>query len=285
MEEINKAPQKNHNEAAQNVRKNIYKAFESIKTFLLPHPGLNVTMKNFDGSFKNLDDEFKIHLKVLIESLFSYQNLVVKKVFSSEINESDEFKNLVLDYFDSFNSTQIPKVESIFKITARRELRKSIDELKLEYSSDLQKDLNHDLSVSEFIKNLNEIHESSKKKALEKFQSSSINADEEIQSEMSKLLNEEIELYFIKLRENILKTYEIIQSRKVEIEKLHLENNEFKKRLKEERKMFEDTLDKNAKKVAEDEKNYREMEEKQTRFDWMGAIVSFIKKILTLFRK
>lgn len=105
----------NDNEAAENVRKNIKKAFEKIQIFLLPSPGMIISKKFFTGSYGVLESDFVFYLKNIIESIFVPENLVVKKFLGKEVIGS-EFKNFVLGYFDVFNSEDVPKVSFYYQL-------------------------------------------------------------------------------------------------------------------------------------------------------------------------
>jgi hypothetical protein len=116
-----------NNKAAESVRKNIKNAFEKIQFFLLPHPGLHVMKKNFDGSYAKIEPEFMEYLINIIESKLSPENLVVKKILGKEVTGA-ELKDYITIYFDAFNSNDLPKVRIVKNLNNYMKMQQSLEQ-------------------------------------------------------------------------------------------------------------------------------------------------------------
>lgn len=108
---------KQHNELLQ-VRKHIRSCFEQMACFLMPHPGLKVaTSPTFEGQLADIDEGFKHQLEVLIPSLMSPENLVVKKINGLPIT----CRGLV-EYFKAYikiyQGDELPEPKSMLLATA-----------------------------------------------------------------------------------------------------------------------------------------------------------------------
>lgn len=106
-----------HSELMQ-VRKHIKSCFNDIGCFLMPHPGLKVaTNPSFDGSLRDIDDEFKTQLRELIPSVLSADNLVVKSINGGEVTCRG-----LLEYFKAymkiFQGEELPQPKSMLLATA-----------------------------------------------------------------------------------------------------------------------------------------------------------------------
>ncbi|XP_029189350.2 atlastin-1-like [Acropora millepora] len=106
-----------HSELMQ-VRKHIKSCFNDIGCFLMPHPGLKVaTNPSFDGSLRDINDEFKTQLRELIPSVLSADNLVVKSINGGEVTCRG-----LLEYFKAymtiFQGEELPQPKSMLLATA-----------------------------------------------------------------------------------------------------------------------------------------------------------------------
>lgn len=105
-------------EEIQNVRKHIHSCFTSVNCFLLPHPGLKVaTSPNFDGSLKDIADEFEEQLQQLIPFVLDSASLMEK-----EINGSKVTCRGLLEYFKAYikiyQGEDLPHPKSMLQATA-----------------------------------------------------------------------------------------------------------------------------------------------------------------------
>jgi hypothetical protein len=256
------------------VKKLIYDLF-------LINLGLKATKKNFDGSYQQLQNEFLKHLEIFIESLFSPENLTIKKVFGHDV-KGEEFKNLLLDYFDTFNSTETPKAESLYRVTAMREMRKVMDNLKTDYTDEFQKIVNYELTFDEFNDELIKNHDKIKNKIIKNFQSSSKIDDKSLIDEMIEVLSQELDNFSTKLFITVKSIFKDFQVKRKEIEGLKLKNNDIKKRINEERKIYAEQLVEHAKELAKLEKIKREADEKAKRFDVMNFITGIVEGLVAV---
>uniref|UniRef100_UPI00398E65FB atlastin-2-like isoform X2 n=1 Tax=Pristiophorus japonicus TaxID=55135 RepID=UPI00398E65FB len=125
-------------EELQLVRKHIRACFNKIHCFVLPHPGLKVaTNPTFDGKLKDIEGEFKVHLKNLVELLLSPQNMVEKEVGGSKLS----CRNL-LEYFKAyikiFQGDDLPHPRSILEATAEANNRSAITLAKEYYHNAME---------------------------------------------------------------------------------------------------------------------------------------------------
>lgn len=109
--------EKQHSELMQ-VRKHIKSCFSDISCFLMPHPGLKVsTNPAFDGSLKDIDEEFKTQLRDLTPSVLSSENLVAKSINGGEVTCRG-----LLEYFKAymkiFQGEELPQPKSMLLATA-----------------------------------------------------------------------------------------------------------------------------------------------------------------------
>ncbi|KAM7445038.1 putative RING-H2 finger protein [Porites harrisoni] len=109
--------EKQHSELMQ-VRRHIKSCFSNIGCFLMPHPGLKVaTNPTFDGSLKDIDEEFKTQLREITPSVLSIDNLVVKSINGEEVT----CRGLV-EYFKAymkiFQGEELPQPKSMLLATA-----------------------------------------------------------------------------------------------------------------------------------------------------------------------
>lgn len=105
------------------LREYIYSSFDRIESFLLPHPGKAVvTNKNYDGRWADMDEDFKEHLKNLVEHILSPMNLIVKKINGRPVKVND-FKKYVCSFVNLARSDTLPNVKSIFDSTIDIQMR------------------------------------------------------------------------------------------------------------------------------------------------------------------
>lgn len=109
--------EKQHSELIQ-VRKHIKSCFSDIGCFLMPHPGMKVaTNPTFDGSLREIEDEFKEQLRKLTPSVLSSENLVVKSINGGKVTCRG-----LLEYFKAymkiFQGEELPQPKSMLLATA-----------------------------------------------------------------------------------------------------------------------------------------------------------------------
>jgi hypothetical protein len=110
-------------ENMQRLRTFIKDSFESIKCFLMPHPGDAVVGKgNFNGSWGVIDKKFVDQLKVLIPSMLAPENLSVKKIAGEEMTGAKLYWHMQF-YLELFQSNKFPTAKSIYDSTVTKFLQ------------------------------------------------------------------------------------------------------------------------------------------------------------------
>lgn len=94
--------------------------FDTVKAYLMPHPGLIVSQGNaFDGKLSQIEADFLETVKMLAPSLLAPTNLVVKKINGKMMRPSDLIPYLQ-GYVNTFNSNELPKCENILMVCSHR---------------------------------------------------------------------------------------------------------------------------------------------------------------------
>ncbi|KAJ8736060.1 hypothetical protein PYW08_006716 [Mythimna loreyi] len=116
---LNKRLQSNPNQKPElrEVREHIRSYFDSIKCFLMPHPGLAVENQNFAGCLRDLTEKFRLALLELVPSLFDPEHLRPKLINGERVHMQDLF-DYFRKYVDVYNSDEAPEPTTIFKATA-----------------------------------------------------------------------------------------------------------------------------------------------------------------------
>lgn len=131
-------PKPGQNVELRNVRKYISTSFDNVNCFLMPHPGLSVTTDQFfDGRHSKLDNEFKSYLKEAIQFLLLPENLVKKRILNNEIT-AKEFRTYVKTYFETFQSPQMPKIQSLYVITTESQIALLADKAFAKYKKEVE---------------------------------------------------------------------------------------------------------------------------------------------------
>ncbi len=112
-----------HHENMKRLRTFIKDSFESIKCFLMPHPGSVVAGKGkFNGSWGVIDEKFVDQLKVLIPSMLAPENLSVKKIAGEEMTGQTLYWHMQF-YLQLFQSSKFPTAKSIYDSTVAKFLQ------------------------------------------------------------------------------------------------------------------------------------------------------------------
>ncbi len=113
----------NQHENMKELRKIIKDSFETIKCFLMPHPGFIVAGKEaFNGSWGVIDKPFVDHLKVLVPSMLAPENLSVKKIGGEEMTGEKLYWHMQF-YLELFQSSKFPTAKSIYDSTVAKFLQ------------------------------------------------------------------------------------------------------------------------------------------------------------------
>jgi hypothetical protein len=204
-EEVLSLNQNSNNDAVQSVRENIHNSFENINGFLLPIPGEAVRKSGFDGRWKDLKRKFITNLEKIIESIFTPENLVKKKIFDVEVT-GETYRQYILDYFQSFKSGDLPRVESLLQMTIMRQMQILMDKLTVEYKS-LQEQI-VDLDEEHLMEKIQANHEAAKSSIFLKFDEADSMADGESKKSFRDFLTDTIEKYYGEWEKSIKQRYE-----------------------------------------------------------------------------
>ncbi|KAJ8735833.1 hypothetical protein PYW07_007453 [Mythimna separata] len=107
----------NQNTELREVREHISSCFDSIKCFLMPHPGLAVENQSFTGCLRELTEKFRLALLELVPSLFDSERLTPKLINGERVRVQDLF-DYFRKYVDIYNSDEAPEATTIYKATA-----------------------------------------------------------------------------------------------------------------------------------------------------------------------
>ncbi|KAJ8735837.1 hypothetical protein PYW07_007457 [Mythimna separata] len=103
----------NQNPELREVREHIRSCFDSIKCFLMPHPGHAVEKQNFTGCLRELTEKFRLKLLELVPSLFD-----TPKLINGERVRVQDLFDYFRKYVDIYNGDEAPEVTTIYKATA-----------------------------------------------------------------------------------------------------------------------------------------------------------------------
>lgn len=104
------------------VRQYIAMSFEKLHCCLMPHPGKHVArVKEYDGKWSLMEEDFKDELVKIIEKLLAPKNLVLKKINGKDLNGS-ELKEYMKSYFKLFQSDTLPEAKPIYESTIERQM-------------------------------------------------------------------------------------------------------------------------------------------------------------------
>ncbi len=155
-----------HIEKMKQLRRYINSSYESIKCFLMPHPGENAIGKmGFDGSWQLLDDEFVNQLSILVPGILSPENLAVKKIGGVEVTGEKLYWE-ILFYIELLGSNKIPSAQSIYESTVSKFLQDLVNKCADIY----RKSMSDGIDKVNSSQDLEILHLNSKKQAMENYE-------------------------------------------------------------------------------------------------------------------
>lgn len=108
----------NHHEELKRIRRNLSKCFPNIGGFLLPHPGKAVvTKQTYDGTVKEMDDDFVEMVKLLVPYILSRDMMMTKRINGMEVIGEDMSK-YVRAFVRLLKNGEFPCPQTAFKATA-----------------------------------------------------------------------------------------------------------------------------------------------------------------------
>ena len=178
----------------KSLRQYIYKSFEKISCFLMPHPGKTVaTQSNFDGSWSKITPEFVTELKSLLDTLLAPENLAIKTI-KGEPLRAKEFYSCILQYVEMYKSGGVPETQTIYEANVTNHMKNLVGRATDVYNNILNTNMNK-------ISNNDEIyvlHDTAKSKATEYFESTKKMGTEKHATEFLKVLSIELKNSFAK---------------------------------------------------------------------------------------
>jgi atlastin len=155
------------NEKSRTIRMNISKSFEEIHCFLLNHPGLGVTTREFRGEWGTLVPSFVEKLKILIESILEPQYLTKKLILGKSVT-GGEFREFVVAYLEAFQNSKLPDVENIYQATLRSQI-KSIKQDQVNFYKENVEAFKIDYNDNSLESTMLQFHSRIKDKCLQQF--------------------------------------------------------------------------------------------------------------------
>ncbi|KAL7041873.1 hypothetical protein ACKWTF_000935 [Chironomus riparius] len=174
------------------VRESIRSSFETIECCLLPHPGKHVSrIKEYDGRWSSMDEEFKEELEKIIELLLLPKNMVLKKVNGQELTGM-ELKDYIMQFFKIFQSDDIPETLTIYELTVESNMNSLIKKCIDDYKKTMYR--NRELISNE--ESIQIMHKNCKDRALELFNKERKMGSIDHEEKFKAKLNSEIDSIF-----------------------------------------------------------------------------------------
>jgi hypothetical protein len=197
----------------KSVRQFIAASFEKIDCCLMPHPGKTVARdKKYDGKWSKMDEEFKEELVKIIPDLLAPENLVLKKINSKDL-KAFELKEYIENYFELFQSNELPQAQSIYESTIEKQMNILIAKCLDSYKQNIVK--NHDLLTKQ---NLHIFHEMSKSKTLIMFKDEKKMGNVQHENKYKAELNKVLEKAYAEWKDRSLKSIQQVEDEKKKTE-------------------------------------------------------------------
>ena len=117
---------KSHHSDLKTVREHISASFETVASYLLPHPGLLVRKAEYDGSVRALEPDFVRALCYYVHAVFN-ENLVAKKVNGGFVN-ARQLAHYLQAYAALFQDRSVfPEAKLLLEATADAHSRVATD--------------------------------------------------------------------------------------------------------------------------------------------------------------
>lgn len=120
------------------TREQISSCFERVACFLLPHPGHEVTEREYDGSVEAIDNRFLELLTSYLDDLFDPKNLFPKKIHGVPVT-SRELYTYIKTYAALFREASIfPEAKTLLEATAEANNVNMKDKALLKYKREME---------------------------------------------------------------------------------------------------------------------------------------------------
>jgi len=214
----------------RSVRQFISSSFEQINCCLLPYPGKTVArVKNYDGRWSKMDEEFKEELQKIIEHLLLPNNVILKKINSKDL-KGTEVKEYIDSYFQLFQSDTLPQAQSIYESTIEKQMSILLEKCIDHYKQTIY--LSNDLLTEE---NLHIVHEMSRNKTLIMFKEEKKMGNIEHERKFKVKLDEQMDKLYNEWKDQKKITFEQIKEQKAKQQALYEEQLRLEEEAKEAR--------------------------------------------------
>jgi atlastin len=120
------------------TREQISSCFEKVACFLLPHPGHEVTEREYDGSVEAIDTRFLELLTSYLDDLFDPKNLCSKKIHGTPVT-SRELYTYIKTYAALFREASIfPEAKTLLEATAEANNVNQKDKALIKYKREME---------------------------------------------------------------------------------------------------------------------------------------------------
>ncbi|KAG7398503.1 Alkyltransferase-like protein 1 [Phytophthora boehmeriae] len=121
------------------TREQISSCFEKVSCFLLPHPGHEVTEREYDGSVEAIDNRFLELLTAYLDDLFAPANLFPKKIHGTTVTSRELF-TYIKTYAGLFREASIfPEAKTLLEATAEANNVNQRDKALIKYKREMEK--------------------------------------------------------------------------------------------------------------------------------------------------
>lgn len=179
----------------------------------MPHPGKTVARdKKYDGKWSKMDEEFREELEKIISELCAPENLVLKKINSKDL-KAFELKEYIENYFELFQSSELPQAQSIYESTIEKQMNILIAKCLDSYKQNIVK--NQDLLTKY---NLEIFHDMSKSKTLIMFKDEKKMGNVQHEKKYKEQLEKVLEKAYAEWKDRSLKSLQQIEEEKKKTE-------------------------------------------------------------------
>lgn len=197
----------------KSVRQFISASFDQLNCCLLPYPGKHVArIRDYDGRWKLMDQEFKEELVIIIEKLLGPDNLVLKKINGKDL-KCLELKEYIESYFKLFQSDTLPQAQSIYESTIDKQMNILISKCLDSYKENIVK--NQDLLEEG---TLHIFHEMSKNKTLIIFKDEKKMGNNEHEKKYKSQLDTQMEKLYLEWKDRTEKNLKNLKNEKQKTE-------------------------------------------------------------------
>ncbi|CAO1438859.1 unnamed protein product, partial [Diamesa serratosioi] len=214
-----------HTPELKSIRQYMEASFDKLNCFLMPYPGKIVARNStYDGSWSDIDEEFVDAMKELFPVLLAPANLTLKTV-NNKLVKAYELSVYIKLYIDLYKSENLPTANSIYDSTLDNQFQILNSKCVEIYINSVEANQ----EALENVKQIDELHESSKFKAFEFF----INEKKFGSSEDGERFKEELDEKLTKAFEQ-WKPIALENVQKLQIEREQIRKQEELKKIAEE---------------------------------------------------